>query len=82
MACFTVSPLPSDVSLKDIVGSVRYVEANSQPDDPIFVGLERHDLEEGNDILFYFESARRPATKWYHFDPGLQTSQKISGRND
>ena len=47
------------------------------PDDPIFVGLERHDRLKGNNILFYFQTGRRPATKWYLYDPGLQTTEVI-----
>ena len=69
MACFEIAYRPED--------AIRYVEANTSPDDPIFVGLERHDRLQGNNILFYFQSARRPATKWYQFDPGLQTSEVI-----
>ena len=71
MACFEDRP-------RARVDAIRYIEANSlRPDDPIFVGLKRHDRLKGNDILFYFESARRPATKWYQYDPGLQTSEAI-----
>jgi hypothetical protein len=25
----------------------------------------------------YFATARMPATRWHHFDPGLQTSERI-----
>ena len=69
MACFSVVPEETD--------AVRYVEANTRPEDPILAGLDRHDRLKGNDVLFYFESARRPATKWYQYDPGLQTSVVI-----
>ena len=68
--CFRVGP-------QFLVDAIRYVEANSGPDDPIFVGLERHDRLKGNNILFYFQTGRRPATKWYLYDPGLQTTEVI-----
>ena len=57
--------------------AARYIEANSLREDRIFVGYQRHDRLSVNDILIYFECARRPATKWYQFDPGLQTSEAI-----
>jgi hypothetical protein len=50
---------------------------HGRPGDTIFVGLSRHDRIFINDVFFYFAAARTPATKWYHFDPGLQTSAKI-----
>jgi hypothetical protein len=68
-ACFTIDQARAD--------AIRYIEANSRPNDPIFVGLHRHDRIFVNDMLFYFIAARKPATKWYHFDPGLQTTKEI-----
>jgi hypothetical protein len=41
------------------------------------VGLNRHDKSYANDNLIYFGSQRLPATKWSHFDPGLQNSNSI-----
>ena len=68
--CFGVGP-------QFLVDAIRYVEANNGPDEPIFVGLKRHDRLKGNNILFYFQTARRPATKWYQYDPGLQTTEAV-----
>ncbi len=70
MTCFEAGS-ESDIDL------IRYIEKHTSPDDPIFVGLDRHDRMNGNDVLLYFASARRPATKWYQFDPGLQTTEDI-----
>jgi len=47
------------------------------PQDRIFVGLPHHDKIFVNDLLLYFVAQRLPATKWHHFDPGLQTSRPI-----
>lgn len=69
MSCFTL-----DV---DRIAAIQYVQKNTRPNDAIFVGLGRHDKIYVNDMAFYFVAQRRPATKWYHFDPGLQTSEKI-----
>jgi hypothetical protein len=68
-ACFEIDQSRAD--------AVRYVEAHTRPNDAIFVGLSRHDRILGNDILFYFFGGWTPATKWYHFDPALQTSREI-----
>jgi hypothetical protein len=69
IACFGIDQERED--------AVRYIKAHTSRDDAIFVGLARHDRIFVNDILFYFVAERRPATKWYHFDPGLQTSEEI-----
>lgn len=69
IACFEIDQTRAD--------AIRYIEARTRPNDVIFVGLGRHDRILGNDALFYFVGAWVPATKWYHFDPGLQTSKQI-----
>lgn len=69
MACFPIT--------KETIDTVRYVQQHTSPDDPVFVGLSRHDKILINDVLLYFVLNRRPATKWYEFDPGLQTTAPI-----
>jgi hypothetical protein len=69
LACFPVSP--------DMAETIRYVQQNTSPNAPIFVGLARHDKIFANDVLLYFAVNRKSATKWHHFDPGLQTSYSI-----
>jgi hypothetical protein len=69
VACFEIDQARSD--------AIRYVEAHTRPNDVIFVGLSRHDRILGNDILFYFVGGWIPATKWHHFDSGLQTNKEI-----
>jgi len=69
IACFGTDQARADAS--------EYVRAHTKREDAIFVGLSQHDRIVVNDMLFYFVAERRPATKWYHFDPGLQTSLEI-----
>jgi hypothetical protein len=69
LACFRISPEMSE--------TVHYVQEHTTINEPIFVGLSRHDKILANDVLLYFAVNRRPATKWHHFDPGLQTSYAI-----
>jgi hypothetical protein len=61
----------------DMAETVRYLRQRTLPADPVFVGLRRHDMIVTNDVLLYFALDRPPATRWYHFDPGLQTSLPI-----
>jgi hypothetical protein len=57
--------------------AIRYVQHLTKPNDYLFVGVGRHDKIFINDIAFYFAAARPPVTKWYQFDPGLQSSASI-----
>lgn len=54
-----------------------FIAAHARPGEPVFVGAGRHDKLFVNDMALYFASARRPGTRWYHFDPGLQTRADI-----
>ena len=57
--------------------TARFVAANATADERIFVGLTRHDKIFVNDNIIYFAAGRMPATRWHHFDSGLQTSAGI-----
>ncbi len=59
------------------VETILYVQRQTTADDPVFVGLPRHDRVFVSNVLLYFAMNRLPATKWYEFDPGLQTSAPI-----
>jgi Dolichyl-phosphate-mannose-protein mannosyltransferase len=61
----------------DEINAAKYVRARSKPGDTIFVGLPHHDRIFVNNAAFYFVVNLRPATKWYHFDPGLQTGEAV-----
>lgn len=47
------------------------------PNEPTFVGSGRHDKVFVNDVSAYFIARRRPATRWHHYHPGLQTSESV-----
>jgi len=68
-SCFRLSP--------ETVATAQYVQLHTAPGDPVFVGLARHDKIFINDVLLDFVLNRPAATKWHHFDPGLQTSAPI-----
>ena len=71
IGCFTLG--------QDQINAIRYVQERTLGDERIFVGLTRHDKIFINNVLFYFASKRLSATKWHHFDPGVQTTAEIQG---
>ncbi len=38
---------------------------------PVFIGLQRHDLVEANDVSLYFLAERPIPTRYHQFDPGV-----------
>jgi hypothetical protein len=69
VACFNLAA--------DQEAAVHYIQENTATSDSIFVGTLQHERIFINNVGFYFIANRRPATKWYHFDPGLQTTAVI-----
>lgn len=57
--------------------ATRILKAETAPQEKIFVAAGRHDKLLSNDISVYFLADRLPGTHWYHFDPGLQTRERI-----
>jgi hypothetical protein len=54
-----------------------YVDERTAPGDTVFSGVFQHDRIITSDMLLYFAAARKSATKWHEFDPGLQTTAPI-----
>lgn len=61
----------------DYQATAEFLRRNSLPDEPVFVGLDRHDRIFANPVALYFLAERRPATHWHQFDPGMQTRADI-----
>ncbi len=59
------------------VRAIAYIDAHLDKDKTLFVATGRHDKVFINDLAFYFLADRLPATKWAHYDPGLQTSLAV-----
>jgi hypothetical protein len=57
--------------------AVKFVIDNVAKDERLFAGVTRHEKIFINDILIYFAAERIPATRWHHYDPGLQTRADI-----
>jgi hypothetical protein len=54
--------------------AVQYLSDHAAAGERVFIGLMQHDRIVVNDVSAYFTSGHLPATKWHHFDPGLQTA--------
>jgi len=65
--------LPED----DRINTIEFIDSHTRPDQQLFVGVTKHDRIFANDNIIYFAAQRLPATKWSHFDPGLQNSYEI-----
>jgi hypothetical protein len=59
--------------------AIAYVQHHAAPDpnESIFVGTTRHDQLIVNDVLFYFLSARRSATRYHDMHPGVVTTAPV-----
>jgi hypothetical protein len=78
--CDTPSPLTKGLCFcpdPDRIQAILFITSHTSPDQKLFVGLIRHDRIYGNDNLIYFATQRLPATRWSHFDPGLQNSYPV-----
>jgi hypothetical protein len=69
MACFRADAAWSE--------AVRFIADRLPTQQRLFVGLTRHDKILINDNLIYFVAGRLPATRWHHYDPGLQTRADV-----
>jgi hypothetical protein len=67
--CFVISP--------EQPPAIRYIQEHTTENEPIFVGLSRHDKIYMVNMLFYFVSERPSATKWTKFVPGVQTTIEV-----
>jgi hypothetical protein len=61
----------------DQAAALEYVRADTSPDEKIFVGNGRHDKVVQNDVMFYFLSERRSATKYHELHPGQVTTEPV-----
>lgn len=56
---------------------IALIRSRTQPGEPIYVGLRRHDRVFVNNILMYFLAERPSVTKWHEVHPGIHTSAPV-----
>jgi hypothetical protein len=61
----------------DMVQAVRYIQANTGPDERIYVGNATHDRVFVNEPMFYFLAARHSATRYHELHPGVATTAPV-----
>lgn len=61
----------------DYLNLARYIRAVTVLGEPILSGSIRHDMVFINDILLYFLTNTKSATKYWMYDPGRQTSLPV-----
>jgi hypothetical protein len=64
----------------DRIQTIKFIDSHTRPDQPLFVGLMKHDRIFVNDNLTYFAAQRLPATRWSHFDPDLQNRKDVQSQ--
>lgn len=70
---FKVMPYEAE-SLTNLVG---FVTDHVAPDQPIFVGLNRHDIMLTNDVLAYFVLDRPPAVRYHELNPAVADTAEV-----
>src|ERR1044072_2112749 len=54
---------------------IALIRSRTQPGEPIYVGVRRHDRVFVNNIMMYFLAERPSATKWHEVHPGLRSEE-------
>lgn len=76
--CYSHLDTAGCVSLSsDQEQAVDYIQVNTSPDEPVFVGNQRHDLTVLNDVGFNFLSNHPTPTKYVEFYPRLTTTGPV-----
>lgn len=78
------TPLPhagrvpeTNLERADLRQVLRFVEDNTLPGEPIFVGIQEHTRAHCNEMLLYFLAHRPGGTRWMQFDPGLTNRDDV-----
>lgn len=62
---------------QDYSRTIKYISANSQPNERIFICNRRNDRTTMNDMMLYFLADRLPATKYHELYPGVTTRESV-----
>ena len=69
LSIFRISPNQLDLAL--------YIKNNTDEKEKIHSATGRHDKIFANNASLYFVAQRMPATKWHHYEPGVQNSENV-----
>ncbi|MDO8972100.1 MAG: hypothetical protein Q7U74_15505, partial [Saprospiraceae bacterium] len=76
--CYSQLKIAGCVSLgKDQEKAAEYIQSNTQPSEPIFVGNQKHDRIFVSDIGFYYLAGRQSGTRYHELYPGVATTLAV-----
>jgi hypothetical protein len=61
----------------DRARTIEFIDSHTTPDQPLYVGLIRHDKIFAADNITYFATQRLPATRWSELDPDLESRYDV-----
>lgn len=59
------------------IDAAAYIAARTAPDERVHAGTGRHDKIFANNMTLYPLTGRLPASRWHHYDPGVQTTERV-----
>ncbi|MBE3143653.1 MAG: hypothetical protein IMZ61_06995, partial [Planctomycetes bacterium] len=76
--CYSQLKIAGCVSLgKDEEQAAEFLQANTQPSEPIFVGNQKHDRIFVSDIGLYYLAGRQSGTRYHELYPGVATTLPV-----
>jgi hypothetical protein len=61
----------------DIAKAVKLADHNATPESRFVAVASSHMVTQGNPVILFLLSTRLPYTRWFHYDPGLQSSAAV-----
>jgi hypothetical protein len=68
---------PAATVPRDAAAAVRFADEHSDLGSRCVAVASTHSLTSANPVLLFLLSSRRPYTRWYTYDPGLQSSPAV-----
>jgi hypothetical protein len=70
-------PWPAATVPRDAVAAVRFADEHSDAKSQFVAVASTHALTSADPVLLFLLSSRRPYTRWYTYDPGVQSSPAV-----
>jgi hypothetical protein len=78
LVCHASAPRSGCIDLYvDQERAYAYTQAQTAPDERIFVGTTRHDRASGSDVIYYFLAERPSATRYHELVAGVSTTLPV-----
>lgn len=57
--------------------TINYIQGQTKTDDYIYIGVKNHDQFLMNEVILYYLSDRRPATRYHELHPGITNQPQV-----